>query len=210
MVTSRMMMIGLFCIGLAATLSCAARASMIFQYTGNTFTFTDPTLGGPFVGSNISGFVVLNAAAPGSTQLSPDIWSFSAGGTTVTSSDPGIIINTSNFIVISDDGNSFRNWSLFFFTPEDPLFRFVETSSGRGSVIDLVGGKTAGTLARVNNNAGVWTRAVEIPEPSTLALFATGLAGLSFMMRRGFGAGGGRAGSGRCGRDKRRLNLNIS
>ncbi len=187
MVTSRMMMIGLFCIGLAATLSCAARAGVIFQYTGNTFTFTDPTLGGPFVGSNISGFVELSTAVGGATYTSFDSFSLTAGPTTITDATPGIILNASNFVTLSPDASTIALWGIFVITPLDPLITFIETKfdgnvpPSSTATIDLVGGAT-GTLAKAGpNDAGVWTRVPVVPLPAALPLMGTGLAVLGFM-----------------------------
>ena len=62
-----------------------ARADTVFfEYTGNTFTVTDPTLGAPFVGSKITAMVEISNPVGGATYTSFDSFSLTAGPTTIT------------------------------------------------------------------------------------------------------------------------------
>lgn len=179
-------------------------AGVFYQYTGNPFTFVDPTLGAPFAGSRMSALVEISNPTGGArvgTGCNPslpcgtnfDSWSISAGPTTITNNTPGIDDVTPFFVLLSADASTIELWGLAVLTPLDPLISLIETTfdgnvpPASSGTIDLVFKQSFGTLAKAGpNDAGIWERleGLRIPEPTTLAILGLGLARLGAMRRR--------------------------
>ena len=139
----------------------------IYEYEGNVFTYTHPTLGTSFEGSRITGFVEIDLPIGGQTVTLFESWSFSAGPITLTSTTPGVEVIPIS-AQLSEDAPTFTLWNFYVFLPGDV---FIETTfdgqhfPSHTSSIDLVGTfpPDSYTLAKVGpDDPGIWTR---IPEP---------------------------------------------
>jgi hypothetical protein len=198
----------------------SAYAGVFYQYTGKTFTYTDPILGTPWAGARISALVEISApngglrVGAGCNVAQPcagllDSWSLSAGPWTITDSTPTVDDITPFFVTLSADANTIDFWQLAAFTGSTPFENFLETTfDGRvppdsTSSIDLVFQFGIGTLARNGpNDPGTWERLAgrpepdpsAVPEPSTILTFLLGLSVVVFMRRRRMMARVGAAG----------------
>lgn len=136
---------------------------------GVVTAFSFSGFGGPVLGL---GDLCLTAA---DCDLAP------AGNDTVWSIDNNWNLN--GFAMLLDFGDSFDPGS-----DVEMLFEFNDPASiGLPFITQFVSGSPpagALTLYRFRNNQRLQTVAVEVPEPTSFALFSVGLAGLAFARRR--------------------------
>ena len=172
--------------------SLAAHADTVYTYTGNAFTISDApydssdSVTGSFtVASPLAANMVLPSNFTwGSSNVNWTSFSFSDGF------DPAITNLTVNpefalLAVGTDSSGDITSWYVSFVIAD---FSSQLTTTTFGHPIDY-GLEINGGAAQVDNNPGTWssstsTDSAATPEPSSLALLGTGLAGMCGAIRR--------------------------
>jgi hypothetical protein len=156
--------------------------ALTYDYTGNPYTtFNAPPL--PPLGTSITGTVTFDGTVtPGftGTVFAADVvsWSITSGPNTFPPVPAGQSIG---FIFTFSSGNIVK-W-VFGSAFDLPGEIAIATENDFGVTADAVFGPELGNPSDSNtNDAGTWTLvgpSPSIPEPSTLLLLGTGLAGLA-------------------------------
>jgi hypothetical protein len=155
----------------------AAHADTTYTYSGNPF---DSVAGLYTTSDSIQGsFTVASPFLLNSSNVfTPSSFSFTDGLQTLTSLD-----STGDFSVDVDNTGDFIGWNISVGSPNDSISTFDTNfptfDAFDGAVLDL------GVNSGENSHApGTWTVANPVPEPSTLALLASGALGLLTPIRR--------------------------
>lgn len=169
----------------------AAQATVQYTYDGNTYTSaslpytTAMKIAGSFdvAGAGLDGDL-LDADVSGLLSA----FSFSDGVFSYANTNPDIGIT--KFEATTDISGALTGWHIILeFVAGNNAATFMRTlfnpSLGVGidNALEVSGNAGIGGSASVSSNAGTWTAAT-IPEPTTLAIFAFGIAGLGFIRRR--------------------------
>jgi hypothetical protein len=169
-------------VALAAVLMVIASRAMadtVYTYTGNQFNFLLGTACPPEC--NISGSFTLPSPIGDNVTgafVTPTSFSFSDGLMTITQANATgfsfdhISTNSSGVIV---------GWNMEWMTAGYKMFSSTSPPGCTGcSVIDVTFNNAITIEAAIPNDPGRWTTTTTsvVPEPSTLALFATGLVGV--------------------------------
>jgi len=173
-----------------------ARADFIYTYTGNPFSYVGT---GPDV-TNVSGYldVTYSLAANTTYDLTPNTvggvlnYDFTDGRTTwdsanYDSSIPSPETISSAFSVTTDANGQIVSWNLNIYSSTGAI------TTCDGNACEAFYSTTNSALDDTNvffnydaynfNSPGTWTETT-VPEPSTVLIFAVGLAGLAAMIAR--------------------------
>lgn len=163
---------------MAALSTGPTKANVVYTYTGNNFTFhTSPYTATDHVSIELE---FLSALAPNLPlgAVAPVSFSFNDGHQTITSTVFGEL-----FLVSTNPSGAISEWDLAG-CGNIGCVHVVLSRNIVGNVRDdgqlVPQGASEGI---VDNNPGVWTVSV-VPEPSTMAITAVGLAGLGWCRRR--------------------------
>jgi MYXO-CTERM domain-containing protein len=188
--------------------------TVTYTYTGNPFTLfqgvgeTQIYTANDFVSGEFTLSAPLAANITNYQLIHPDSFSFSDGIETITNSSPGSNTNGTEFRVNTDATGSITEWVVFTTTtdPSGATWEIdTENIPGVGAIFDSTDANSydTGTTTCVNGNcdaevfnyllvqngnaAGTWSDNVPVaptPEPSSLWLAATGIAGAAALIRR--------------------------
>lgn len=166
----------------AATL--AAHADTVYTYHGNDFT----TASGPYTtDDSLTLSITLSAPLASTSSLqayTPTAFSISDGVQTITNLTPGI---TGSEFVFATSGGVIDQWGIAVFGGN-----FIIESCGFNPTVctpqsfDEAESVSGGGVGENIADPGTWTSSAATPEPSTLALFGTGILGLAGVARRKF------------------------
>ena len=175
--------VGILSLSGAFLASTAASANVILNYTGNDFT----TVSGPYSTADaVTGTLTFSGPLADnltlvSTITPPLSFSFTDGVQTITNSSVGSMGPYFHFQ--TDSSGNITAWSVTVIAANDSSEIF--TSNYPAVVADegnLYSGEALVGFGR-DSNPGTFS-VVGVPEPITLSLFATGLAGAVAMRRR--------------------------
>ncbi len=169
--------VGLAMMGMAGAYPSASHATLFtYDYLGNPFTsFAPPYTGNDMVSGwftvDLSSNLNLPFVAYDTNVVS---FSFSDGVQTITEQDS---LDKMDFDFATDNLGNIASWFI-----EVTVVAFGEPGIVTSTVgfVEDIGVINFTGLAIVQNDPGTWSQ-TEVPEPSTLALFATGLALLAFL-----------------------------
>jgi hypothetical protein len=172
---------------IAIVASGAAKADVIYTYTGNDFT----TANSPYTTSDkITGTITLSSALGLSlvgSSVSPLAYSFSDGIVTLASPTCCNLSSQTSFVFNTDASGNITNWNVVVQANANANeFQTADPSSGL--VFDET--LTSGSLVHGAENLsdpGTWSlqaATTSVPEPASLALFAPALLGLAFFYRQ--------------------------
>jgi hypothetical protein len=168
--------------------------TVTYDYTGNDFTYNDPSMplcnsGDPGCYSNITaslGFSSMLSGNLSNQTISPDTWMISDGLTTVTSLDPAYQLLT---LIVSTDGTgNITAWDILVkkSSYEADAITSMRTLYGTGygtrdetNYCRTVSATTCNynSQANVSDNPGTWTVST-VPVPAAAWLFGSGLLSL--------------------------------
>lgn len=186
------------CLAASFSLADAAHGDAIYEYTGDNFTFAGPGYEA-LLSTSITGSLALSSAlAPNLTAYNalPDVTGFSllVGGTPLGSLLPGpVTLGTAT--VTTDGSGNIVEWAVVASSTDgiEVLGLFIcnhPTSTltcGLGfDAVDLLVdsgfSELSDAVAYNLDSPGTWSI---VPEPSSVALVALGIAGLGAARRRG-------------------------
>jgi len=171
----------------------------VYTYTGDFFnTFSNPSPPDPNYSTldNVTGTFTVPSAFPASMpslSINPTSFSFSDGRTTLTNLSP--LLTSTMFTISTDTNADILLWSIFIETGAQAFvgsqaFRIATRNTSpfdEGRISEVVqtgiGGFSNTDIGSLTGRPGTWTSA-PIPEPSTMLLLASGLAGLGFFRWR--------------------------
>ena len=206
--TALVILSGVFlCCLLLAGPQNALAVPMVYTYTGNTYnnlTFPDPNPPAGTYTNTMRVTVSFTLAAAlglsmGFAEVFPTSFSLSDGRQTITMDTP--LIATQFFKVSTGPTGEIDTWSVALATELFPIVGLIQqviftdndsTENARiqdsGIIVEVVEGleglETPVDRARTDNDPGVWTATSVVPEPGSLLLLGSGLAGLGFFRRR--------------------------
>jgi hypothetical protein len=152
---------------LLVAFASSADATVMYEYTGNPFTFVLS----PYATSDfVSGSFTVNDPLPASSSVSPIPLSFSFSDGLQTLTDASVTASTFSFS--TDAQGNFTGWFV-------QLLNGTSYGIFTGTIAGFLDQGTSLDAYATNTQArGSWTMSV-IPEPSTLPLVTLGLLGIA-------------------------------